>query len=153
MFVSREKSYTAWRKLVLGCTDPKHPWYPRYGGAGATIFSAWEKNYRRFIEDVGPPDEGKTRIDRIDETKPFEPGNCRWAFPVMGCRPGSQKPRGRKPGSRDWCEMSKSTIYLEKTLVAKILLEAARLGELQSRRISVPMLIRETIEKTFGGAE
>lgn len=162
MIMSREKTYAAWRKIVRACTDRRHPWYPRYGAVGATICSQWTDNYHRFMQEVGQPQPGQTRVARLDETRPFEPGNCVWAYPAMGCRPGVPQPREKAPArsqprekapARDWAGMTRMVVYLEQTLLAKIMSEAARLGKLENRRITLATLVRETIEKIFGGAE
>ena len=56
-------------------------------------------SFERFIADMGKPPEGKPFLMRIDPTKAYKPGNCRWA--------GSVKSRflthnGRTMSMSDW---------------------------------------------------
>lgn len=38
----------------------------------------WRFSFAAFLEDMGLRPEGCT-IDRLDQTKGYEPGNCQWA--------------------------------------------------------------------------
>jgi hypothetical protein len=53
--------------------------YARYGGAGITICAEWRGSFQAFIDHMGKRPAGNYSIDRIDGTKGYEPGNCRWA--------------------------------------------------------------------------
>lgn len=67
----------SWQSMITRCTDPKHDGYHRYGGSGITVCERWEI-YLNFYEDMGERPEGTT-LDRLDNKKGYEPGNCRWA--------------------------------------------------------------------------
>jgi hypothetical protein len=65
--------------MIQRCNNPNNPAYPRYGGRGITICPRWLV-FENFLADMGDKPEGFT-LDRINNDKGYEPGNCRWATP------------------------------------------------------------------------
>lgn len=64
--------------MVARCTNRNRPDYRFYGGRGITVCERWRQSFAAFLADMGPrPD--LTSVDRIDNAKGYEPGNCRWA--------------------------------------------------------------------------
>jgi hypothetical protein len=74
-------AYSSWAAAKNRTTNPRSKDYYRYGGAGIGFSERWMK-FENFFEDMGERPLG-TSLDRIDGTKGYEKGNCRWATPKV----------------------------------------------------------------------
>jgi len=75
---SRAPEYEAWRQMRYRCQDPNHAAYGNYGGRGITVCAQWS-SYETFLLDMGRRPTADHSLDRIDNDRGYEPGNCRWA--------------------------------------------------------------------------
>lgn len=67
--------------MIQRCHNPKHPKFHHYGGRGIVVAAEWreEGGFERFLAHIGPRPSSKHSVDRIDNSRGYEPGNVRWA--------------------------------------------------------------------------
>ena len=79
--MSRSPEYRVWNAVLQRCGNPNNVEYPRYGGSGIRVCEAWQNSFEAFYQEMGPRPSSRHQIDRIDGSRGYEPGNCRWATP------------------------------------------------------------------------
>ena len=95
MFMAITRTYRKWDSMIGRCQRPSHPAYSYYGGRGVTVCDRW-REFAYFQQDMGECPDGLW-LDRIDNGKGYEPGNCRWVTPKESAV--NRKQRQQVPGS------------------------------------------------------
>lgn len=78
--VGASPTYQSWRSMIARCRDARSPSFRFYGARGISVCDRW-KDFATFLQDMGERPAGTT-LDRIDNAKGYEPGNCRWSTQV-----------------------------------------------------------------------
>jgi len=77
--------YRRWQHMIQRCHNPNDGDYARYGAKGVYVCSQWRhgvggvSGFTVFMEDIGQYCRRHLTLDRIDNSKGYEPGNVRWA--------------------------------------------------------------------------
>lgn len=72
---AHSKKYKTWRQIKARCNNPNHKNADIYNGL---LCDAWQ-NFKEFDAYMPEPPSDKHTIDRLDNSKGYEPGNVRWA--------------------------------------------------------------------------
>jgi hypothetical protein len=78
---SHTPEYRAWYQMNRRCHDPRHGSFNDYGARGITVCDRWRESFLAFLSDLGPRPSTRHSLDRRDNNRGYEPGNCRWATP------------------------------------------------------------------------
>lgn len=72
--------FKAWVEAKQRCRaeSPKRKWYAE---RGITFCDEWNDNFLAFLAHMGPRPKG-TSLDRRNNNRGYEPGNCRWATKI-----------------------------------------------------------------------
>jgi hypothetical protein len=74
--------YKVWIAMKMRCLNKKDAAYLDYGGRGITVCDAWRDSFEAFINDMGRRPSSSLMLERIDNEKGYEKGNCKWATPL-----------------------------------------------------------------------
>jgi hypothetical protein len=83
--IKHRKTHTpewrAWRNMRARCTNPNHQAWKNYGGRGIVVCPEWSAadGFAAFYAHVGARPATGYELDRIDNSRGYEPGNVRWA--------------------------------------------------------------------------
>jgi Staphylococcus phage HNH endonuclease len=83
--MSKTKVYSAWAHIKGRCLCPTDRSFQFYGGRGITMCDEWKNSFKAFYDEVGNPPSPEHSIERINNTKGYEPGNVHWATRQEQC--------------------------------------------------------------------
>lgn len=70
-------AYRAWTNMIIRTSRTSGPSWRTYGARGIGVCERW-RTFEAFYADMGDPPPSYS-LDRIDNDRGYEPGNCRWA--------------------------------------------------------------------------
>lgn len=86
------RTYRKWDSMIGRCHRSSHPNFGYYGGRGVNVCCRWRESFDSFLADMGEAPPGFW-LDRIDNSKGYEPGNCRWVTPKQSAANRKKRPR------------------------------------------------------------
>jgi hypothetical protein len=62
------------------CLTPTNKDYADYGGRGIAVCAEWRgpDGFSAFLNHIGPKPTSSHTLDRVDNSRGYEPGNVRW---------------------------------------------------------------------------
>lgn len=75
--LTKTPEYSVFHNMIDRCRNPNNKHFRNYGGRGLRVMYA---GFEDFLADVGPRPVGAW-IDRKDNERNYEPGNCEWVTP------------------------------------------------------------------------
>ena len=73
------KEYRTWKSMKARCYCESQKDRGNYRSNGIIVCDEWKSSFEKFIEDMGLAPSKNHSIERIDNTKNYEPSNCVWA--------------------------------------------------------------------------
>lgn len=95
-----ENLYHIYYGIKQRCNNPKNPRYKHYGGKGIKMCDEWDSDYLVFREwafQQGYENNKGMSIDRLDESKGYNPNNCEWVSLSENSRRGNLGKVKRRP--------------------------------------------------------
>lgn len=74
---SNTRVHSIWLGMLQRCRNPNSKYFAHYGGRGIDVCDRWN-SFHAFYEDMGDPPPKHT-LERVDNDKGYDPGNCEWA--------------------------------------------------------------------------
>lgn len=122
--LSATPEYIAWKDMLRRCCNEKARSYPKYGGRGISVDSAWLTSFETFLADVGKRPTNKHSLERLDNNGNYEKSNCVWAPPSVQARNRHTNIwitiAGQTRILTDWCRLNGISTQLANTRTKKL---------------------------------
>lgn len=123
-------TYARWKSMMQRCNNPKASNYPHYGAKGVTVCPEWHR-FENFLSDMGECPDHTMTVERNDNGKGYEPGNCRWAT------------KAEQNRHRSYC------IELTHSGVTKILSDWAKERGMSANTLAMRLRLGWTVERAL----
>lgn len=102
--MSATPEFFVWTRMIRRCFDTKDKAYSRYGAIGISVCDEWRHDFGAFFSHIGPRPTPNHSIERINNSKGYEPGNVKWAT-------DSEQRRNKR--NSIYVEMEGNTVFLK----------------------------------------
>ena len=75
--MSKSPLWFRWMNMKARCRNKNSDAFKNYGARGIKVCDRW-LSFENFYSDMGLPPRPGLTIERIDNSKGYEPGNCSW---------------------------------------------------------------------------
>lgn len=70
--------YRIWKGIITRCCNPRSKGFAYYGARGITVATEWRHDFEAFLKHVGTRPSRLHSIERLDNSRGYEPGNLAW---------------------------------------------------------------------------